>query len=260
MRSDLQSRVGPSYPGGRPGAPQTPHAATSEEGGSAGIFGKLKNMFAGDENSKPSEPPTYGRRPSPPPPAYGGYPSPTDDVYSRERGGAPPQAYRPPTPSSGDGFYGQPSPLDGPSPPPLFGEAPPADLPPAYGYEDPFRPQQQGQNRGFASPPEYPPQPPHRDIYPPSPPVGGLYDRVPPQAYTQYVPEPVIVEPEVVIPPEPQVFVAEDSIVLILKPKDFYRSIYTVQKLYVNSYVMFEDKMCLHIYINLRYSIYTPCR
>ena len=181
-------------------------------------------MFAGDE-VKPPEPSAYGRRPQPPP-GYGGYPSPSDDVYARERG-TQPQGYRPAPPSSGgDGFYGQPNPLDSLTPPPpppsLFGEAPPTELPPAYGHEDPFRPQQQGA-RGFPSPTEYPPQ---RDIYPPIPPVGGIYDRAPPsQVYPPhaYSPEPVIVEPEVVIPPEPQVFVAEESIVLILKPREFHR-------------------------------------
>ena len=128
-----------SAPGRGPGGPAS--AGESAMAGVGGLFGKIKNIFAGDGDEQPGPPrrppagpPGYGygqqaglgQKPPPPPSSYGHPPGqqpplprqgqlPFDDVYSR---GSPP----PPPPSGqqqqpGPGFRQQQTP-----PPSGFGE------------------------------------------------------------------------------------------------------------------------------------------
>ena len=247
---------------GGAGSGGAPPRGGEEEAQGGGLFSKLKNIFTGDESReepiagrRPISPPgavgsyprpggasfaprdnNFAPRPPPPPSSIDGPYGSRDGSRDGSRGGLdyPGPALGPHPSASLDQLPPQtpPAPLDGPFggasrpvPPPPFGA--PGSGGPSY---DPFRPQQQ-QQQGYADQ-GYAAGYPRQDS-----PGGGLSAR-PPQSQGAYgggydlplpyepLPEPPLAasEPEPPqVPPEPQVFVWEDSVVMILKPREFFR-------------------------------------
>lgn len=232
--------------------PSISHGPPPEEGAPAGLFSKLKNMFSGDD-SKPDTsfvprrgpptggPPGYGSQ-FQKPPGSGQIPGgpPGSDPYARRGspvGGQPQQ----PIPPGYPGYD---------RPPPGYGDGPGSQLPPGLD-SDPFRPQQQqGMPLGYSSPDQYQSLPPQQQqqqgggydasrsgygqqpgFFPPAGPEAGLYGQ-----------EPMIVaEPEPIIPPEPQLFTVDESVILILKPKEFHRKKTAILRAGSGSVQVFSD-------------------
>lgn len=153
-----------------------------------GIFSKMKNMFTGDGGTQQNLPPLPPRHIPPPPPGYNRLPQ--------------------------QGMGG---------PPPLPGQQqssfPPPPRPTEYGGGVSTMPPPPSSSSGFGSPPGRP----FDQQQPPPPGMMGQQ-----HMYGQAPPPPIPVEPpaidwQQVVPPEPQLIVHEDCVVLIFKPQEFHR-------------------------------------
>lgn len=187
----LQQQQQQRYPYGRQPPPQ-------EEGG---FFGKIKGFLGLEGEGPPLQPGELTRRLPPPlgqgPPGFDG-----------QQGGFPPRGMPPP----GQGYPpAYPPPPGATATPPSMGNhpaypgeiSPPGDqqrVPPSYYSDAPS-----GPAFGVSPPP------------PPPGTYGGMYEPpVPPPPQ----PEPQV---DVLIPKDPQVFVIEDCVVMVLRPRDFYQ-------------------------------------
>jgi hypothetical protein len=176
---------------------------SQEEAGS--FFGKIKSLFSNDDQPAPRQP-DYSR------------PLPTNP-YGQSAGmyRQPPSFDHPPTQQQRRDVYEQ-------SPPPMQDQRPPPFTEnPAFFGNSPPNPYQHNSQ----APPQHPGAIGDGNVR------HGPFDQAP----SQYPPQPndyqgygsklggyeVKSEPVNVLPPEPQAFVAEDSIVLILKPNEFFR-------------------------------------
>ena len=245
---------GPSGPHGqisRPGGMGGSNSGGPGEDGGSNIWGKLKGFFSdGDEEQRlvDRKPPGYGGGGRPPP----GYSGPTRTPQGSPGFSRPPGQGAPSGMSGSQGGYpfqsspSESSPFAPPPPPPSSsfpsefspsGEPVVHDIPSQFGdgpSQDPF-----------GAPP---PPPPSDDGYPFNPidtsydsnieplphnmdqmqthhsPSDGMFDGysdVPFGLSDHPTPVPETAEPS--YPPEPQIFVVEDCIVLIPRPAEFYK-------------------------------------
>lgn len=178
------SQYPPRYPGS--GAAAGGYGQPQQE---EGIFSKMKNVFTGDGGSQQGLPPLPPRHITPPPPGAG---------YNRHQqgmGGPPP-----PLPSQQSGFQSPPRPEYGggmssmPPPPPSTG----------FGPHQPGRPFDHQQQPGTAQQQQ----------------PGHMYGQAPPPPIPM---EPPAIDWQQAVPPEPQLIVHEDCVVLIFKPQEFHR-------------------------------------
>ena len=248
-------------PSGNMGMGGSPGGHGPGEDGGSNIWGKLKGFFSdGDEEIQKSgerKPPGYGgsdrspgsgypgsTRPPGPPPGFGGRPSGPSASTSMggmgsAQGGYPSHSYPPDS-----------SPFASPPPPPSssypsefnpFEEPVVHDLPSQYpdgsshdSYSaTPPPPPPPSDFDGMSSSPYDMPSDPYgtqsstsmdQEQSQPSYPTDGLFDGYSdsPFGFTeQPAPVPEVSEPS--YPPEPQIFVVEDCIVLIPRPAEFYK-------------------------------------
>jgi hypothetical protein len=194
----LSNRLHYDSQGGGQGQYRQQQPPIPEEG--HGLLGKIKNLFSADDKEPAAMSPPSQRRPGPPGYASGpqGYPK------------SPQQQQRPPSfPPQGQQYV----------PPPQY-QQPPQHTPPPPHQQQPQQQQHQqspqlGQHTGLY--PQDPslgrfPEPQIQDIQHHS---SGAYAFPPPPPPE----EPAVPE----VPPEPQVFVLDDCIVMVLRPVEFYR-------------------------------------